>query len=42
MKNALKTSWVNVESAIIKDVIRTDRYKPYFAGDNNPNIDTMK
>ncbi|VDM16364.1 unnamed protein product, partial [Wuchereria bancrofti] len=42
MKNALKTSWINIENAIIKDVIRTDRCKPYFAGDNNPNIDTMK
>ncbi|VIO86092.1 Uncharacterized protein BM_BM17900 [Brugia malayi] len=42
MKNALKTSWTNIENAIIKDVIRTDRCKPYFAGDNNPNIDTMK
>ncbi|MCP9266243.1 hypothetical protein DINM_021757 [Dirofilaria immitis] len=42
MKNALKTSWISIENAIIKDVIRTDRCRPYFAGDNNPNIDIMK
>ncbi|CAG9534135.1 unnamed protein product [Cercopithifilaria johnstoni] len=42
MKSELKASWINVESAIIKDVTRTVLYKPYFAGDNNPNIDTMK
>uniref|UniRef100_A0A915PJB7 Rab-GAP TBC domain-containing protein n=1 Tax=Setaria digitata TaxID=48799 RepID=A0A915PJB7_9BILA len=42
MNNAHKTTWISIESAIIKDVIRTDRRKPYFAGDNNPNIDTMK
>jgi hypothetical protein len=31
-----------IESMIQKDVVRTDRKNPYFAGDNNPNIDTMK
>lgn len=42
MKNAHNASWTNVENAIIKDVARTDRNKPYFIGDNNPNIDIMK
>ncbi|OZC10403.1 TBC domain protein [Onchocerca flexuosa] len=42
MKNAFKTSWINVENAIIKDVIRTDRCRPYFAGNNNTNTDAMK
>ncbi|KAL3981612.1 Rab-GTPase-TBC domain family protein [Acanthocheilonema viteae] len=42
MKNAPKSSWINIENAIIKDIIHTDRYKSYFAGDNNLNIDTMK
>ncbi|VDN19473.1 unnamed protein product [Gongylonema pulchrum] len=45
MKNTfmkVKMSWMSVENTITKDVIRTDRCKPYFAGENNPNIDTMK
>ena len=34
--------WRNVESIVEKDVIRTDRSNPFFAGDNNDNIDKMK
>jgi len=31
-----------VEYLIHKDVIRTDRMHPFYAGDDNPNLDLMK
>ncbi|KAI5723714.1 hypothetical protein M8J76_009927 [Diaphorina citri] len=31
-----------VESVVEKDVIRTDRGNPFYAGDANPHVDTMK
>lgn len=31
-----------VQSVVEKDVVRTDRGNPFFAGDNNPNLDVMK
>lgn len=34
--------WRNVQCVIEKDVVRTDRGNPYFAGDGNINIETMK
>lgn len=34
--------WRNVQCIIEKDVVRTDRCNPYFAGDDNPNIESMK
>ncbi|XP_037031450.1 TBC1 domain family member 16 isoform X1 [Bradysia coprophila] len=34
--------WRTVQCVIEKDVIRTDRGNPYFAGDDNPNIEIMK
>lgn len=34
--------WRTVQCVIEKDVVRTDRANPYFAGENNPNIDIMK
>lgn len=34
--------WRNVQCVVEKDVIRTDRGNPYFAGEGNVNIDTMK
>lgn len=34
--------WRNVQCVIEKDVVRTDRGNPYFAGEGNPNIETMK
>uniref|UniRef100_A0A182WDC9 Rab-GAP TBC domain-containing protein n=1 Tax=Anopheles minimus TaxID=112268 RepID=A0A182WDC9_9DIPT len=34
--------WRTVQCVIEKDVVRTDRGNPFFAGDDNPNIDTMK
>ncbi|TMS37035.1 hypothetical protein L596_004057 [Steinernema carpocapsae] len=37
-----KTKWTSVENTIVKDVVRTDRKNPFFAGDNNPNMDTMR
>lgn len=34
--------WKNVQCTVEKDVIRTDRCNPFFAGDDNPNIEIMK
>ncbi|XP_054923766.1 TBC1 domain family member 16 isoform X1 [Dermacentor andersoni] len=34
--------WRNVECTVEKDVVRTDRTNPFYAGDNNPNIEIMK
>lgn len=34
--------WRSVQSVIEKDVVRTDRANPFFAGEGNTNIDTMK
>lgn len=34
--------WRTVQCVIEKDVVRTDRGNPYFAGEDNPNIDIMK
>ncbi|KAF2897872.1 hypothetical protein ILUMI_08303 [Ignelater luminosus] len=31
-----------VQSVVEKDVVRTDRGNPFFAGDDNPNLDIMK
>lgn len=31
-----------VQSVIEKDVVRTDRGNPFFAGDDNPNLEIMK
>lgn len=36
------TFWRTVQCVIEKDVVRTDRGNPYFAGDGNPNIEVMK
>ncbi|KAK9885196.1 hypothetical protein WA026_010702 [Henosepilachna vigintioctopunctata] len=32
----------NVKSIVEKDVVRTDRSNPFFAGDDNPNLEIMK
>ncbi|XP_076752049.1 TBC1 domain family member 16 [Xylocopa sonorina] len=34
--------WRNVVCIVEKDVVRTDRGNPYYAGENNPNIEIMK
>lgn len=34
--------WRNVECTVEKDVVRTDRTNPFYAGDDNPNIEIMK
>ncbi|CCD71563.2 Rab-GAP TBC domain-containing protein [Caenorhabditis elegans] len=34
--------WISIENSIVKDVVRTDRKNPFFAGDNNPNSEIMK
>lgn len=34
--------WKSVQCVIEKDVVRTDRGNPYFAGENNYNIEIMK
>lgn len=31
-----------VQSVVEKDVVRTDRGNPFFAGDDNPNVEMMK
>lgn len=31
-----------IQSVVEKDVVRTDRGNPFFAGDNNPNLTVMK
>ncbi|VDO55067.1 unnamed protein product [Haemonchus placei] len=37
-----KQHWSAVENTILKDVVRTDRKNPYYSGEGNPNIETMK
>lgn len=32
----------NVQSIVEKDVVRTDRGNPFFAGEDNPNLEIMK
>ncbi|XP_015597803.1 TBC1 domain family member 16 isoform X2 [Cephus cinctus] len=34
--------WRNVVCIVEKDVIRTDRGNPYYAGEDNPNVEIMK
>lgn len=41
-KMSTNKQFLNVESTIIKDVVRTDRKNPFFFGENNPNLETMK
>lgn len=41
-ENEREMFWRNVQSIVEKDVVRTDRSNPFFAGHNNKNIDTMK
>lgn len=42
MEQNPKCALAAVESTIVKDVVRTDRKNPYFAGDANPNLEVMK
>lgn len=37
-----KQFWRNVVCIVEKDVVRTDRANPYYAGEDNPNIPIMK
>lgn len=41
-KMSLNKNFSTVESTIIKDVVRTDQKNPFFYGENNPNLETMK
>jgi hypothetical protein len=34
--------WLNVQCTVDKDVVRTDRSHPYFAGNDNPNVEIMR
>ncbi|XP_054724243.1 TBC1 domain family member 16-like [Uloborus diversus] len=34
--------WRNIQCTVEKDVVRTDRSHPFFAGEGNPNIEIMK
>uniref|UniRef100_A0A0K0EM70 Rab-GAP TBC domain-containing protein n=1 Tax=Strongyloides stercoralis TaxID=6248 RepID=A0A0K0EM70_STRER len=42
MRSGNHEFWNNVQSSIIKDVMRTDRKDPFFQGDSNPNLNDMK
>lgn len=37
-----KSNIISVENTILKDVVRTDRKNPFFAGENNQNLETMQ
>ena len=34
--------WKNVQFIVDKDVVRTDRSHPYYAGQDNPNVQKMR
>ena len=34
--------WRAVQCTVDKDVVRTDRSHPYFAGENNPHVQEMR
>lgn len=40
--NQLSNFKRKIQSVIEKDVVRTDRGNPFFAGDDNPNLEIMK
>lgn len=42
MNSGLKNMFLETESSVWKDVVRTDRKTEYFAGDDNPNLEIMK
>ncbi|CAJ0572064.1 unnamed protein product, partial [Mesorhabditis spiculigera] len=41
-KAASSKHWDGLENTVVKDVVRTDRKNPFFAGDENPNVDIMR
>ncbi|GMR63018.1 hypothetical protein PMAYCL1PPCAC_33213, partial [Pristionchus mayeri] len=38
----MKAEWHDIENAITKDVVRTDRRNPFYEGEDNQNVITMK
>jgi len=42
MEGPSKSLMQAIESSIIKDVVRTDRQNPFYASDDNPNLQIMK
>uniref|UniRef100_A0A914EL90 Rab-GAP TBC domain-containing protein n=1 Tax=Acrobeloides nanus TaxID=290746 RepID=A0A914EL90_9BILA len=38
----MKEMFAAIESMVVKDVVRTDRKNPFYAGDDNPNIEIMR
>ena len=34
--------WQKVQCTVEKDVVRTDRSQPFFAGENNPNTKLLQ
>ncbi|RZF46708.1 hypothetical protein LSTR_LSTR002571 [Laodelphax striatellus] len=43
LEGAAKERFIrNIQCVVEKDVIRTDRGNPYYAGDSNPHVETMK
>lgn len=41
-ENRLNQFRRRIQSVVEKDVVRTDRGNPFFAGDDNPNLTIMK
>ncbi|GMT35791.1 hypothetical protein PFISCL1PPCAC_27088, partial [Pristionchus fissidentatus] len=38
----MKAEWGEIENGITKDVVRTDRRNPFYEGEDNQNVTTMK
>lgn len=38
----MKAEWGDIENAITKDVVRTDKRNPFYEGEDNQNVNTMK
>ena len=34
--------WKDIQFTVDKDVVRTDRSHPFFAGQDNPNVEKMR
>ncbi|CAJ0949401.1 unnamed protein product, partial [Mesorhabditis belari] len=42
LKKSSGKHWEFLENTVVKDVVRTDRKNPFYAGEGNPNIDIMR
>ncbi|PAV75583.1 hypothetical protein WR25_12592 isoform D [Diploscapter pachys] len=41
-KKSVGATWEMIENTVWKDVVRTDRKNPFYYGDDNPNIETLR